>query len=174
VRRQATLRRLVSTAAALSITACAGGAGNGLAMRRDESLSVDPRPEVCTMEYLPACARLDSGEPKTYANACGACPDQAVVAQLKETVDLLNAIRPTVAMLMPDVAERFNVMQYAGDAEDWALASHEMHGIEHLLDVIQKVDSQKGSRAKGFIGEDLEHVDAAIEPLSTRRLPIGG
>ena len=34
----------------------------------------EPRPEVCTMDYNPACG--DNG--RTYSNACGACADAAV------------------------------------------------------------------------------------------------
>jgi len=39
----------------------------------------EPRPELCTMEYAPACARLESGSFRTYASACSACSDPAVV-----------------------------------------------------------------------------------------------
>lgn len=37
-----------------------------------------PRPQVCTMEYNPACATLTSGGQKEYASACNACADDAV------------------------------------------------------------------------------------------------
>ena len=87
----------------------------------------------------------------------------AEVAQLRKTVDMLNAIRPTITTLMPSVAERFHVMHFAGDAEDWALASHELLGIEHLLGVIQKVDPEKGAMAEGFLAPSLERIDAAID-----------
>ena len=40
----------------------------------------DPRPEVCTMEYAPVCARLESGGFRTYASGCSACADTAVVS----------------------------------------------------------------------------------------------
>lgn len=39
---------------------------------------VEPRPEVCTMEYVPVCATLASGGSRTYASACTACADPAV------------------------------------------------------------------------------------------------
>ena len=38
----------------------------------------DPRPELCTMEYAPACAELASGDRREYASACNACADTAV------------------------------------------------------------------------------------------------
>jgi hypothetical protein len=50
----------------------------------------DPRPQICTMDYTPVCATRDNGtrcattpcdntEMATYANACGACSDPAVI-----------------------------------------------------------------------------------------------
>ena len=42
----------------------------------------DPRPQVCTMEYAPACATLKSGGQKEYASGCNACADDAVAAYL--------------------------------------------------------------------------------------------
>ena len=43
-----------------------------------ETLCVDPRPQVCTMDYLPVCAALQDGTEATYPNACGACADTGV------------------------------------------------------------------------------------------------
>lgn len=39
----------------------------------------DPRPELCTMEYAPACGSLAAGGFRTYASGCNACADAAVV-----------------------------------------------------------------------------------------------
>jgi hypothetical protein len=38
----------------------------------------EPRPQACTMEYIPVCGHFYSGERKTYANACTACADPDV------------------------------------------------------------------------------------------------
>ena len=38
------------------------------------------RPEVCTMDYRPVCARDESGAKKEFGNACGACAQSEIVA----------------------------------------------------------------------------------------------
>jgi len=53
------------------------------AMDKDLVTCTDPRPQLCTMEYNPVCARLgegDKAEWKTYASGCSACGDAAVSA----------------------------------------------------------------------------------------------
>src|SRR5262245_15964444 len=53
----------------------------------EESLPVaggrcaDPRPQMCTREYRPACGLQRDGSRKTYGNACTACSDPEVVSQ---------------------------------------------------------------------------------------------
>ncbi len=53
----------------------------------------DPRPEICTQEYIPVCAAKDtsvrcvttpcpSTEKVTYGNACTACSDAKVVSHI--------------------------------------------------------------------------------------------
>ena len=41
----------------------------------------DPRPQMCTREYRPACGVQRGGSRKTYGNACSACADPDVVSQ---------------------------------------------------------------------------------------------
>ena len=41
----------------------------------------DPRPQMCTRDYRPACGLRRDGSRKTYGNACSACADPAVVTQ---------------------------------------------------------------------------------------------
>ena len=43
---------------------------------------VDPRPQVCTMEYNPVCATLMAGGTKQYSSGCNACADDAVSSYL--------------------------------------------------------------------------------------------
>jgi len=42
----------------------------------------DPRPQLCTMDYQPVCAKKSDGTYKTYANGCGACSDPDVIEYL--------------------------------------------------------------------------------------------
>jgi len=39
----------------------------------------NPRPEICTQDYIPVCGKLSSESHKTYSNACNACADLKVV-----------------------------------------------------------------------------------------------
>ncbi len=41
----------------------------------------DPRPQMCTKDYRPACGLLRDGTRKTYSNACSACSDPQVMTQ---------------------------------------------------------------------------------------------
>jgi hypothetical protein len=47
------------------------------ASRKELTACTDPRPEMCTMDYVPVCGRRGA-EWKTYPNACGACSDHEV------------------------------------------------------------------------------------------------
>lgn len=38
----------------------------------------EPRPLVCTMQFLPTCAVLGNGAHKEFASPCTACADTAV------------------------------------------------------------------------------------------------
>ena len=39
----------------------------------------DPRPQLCTLDYNPACGQRVTGEARTFGNACQACGDAAVI-----------------------------------------------------------------------------------------------
>ena len=70
----------LSVAAASVVAGCSSfSEGQGASAEADEFVQcTDPRPQVCTMDYLPVCGRLAGGKTKTYANGCGACADPAV------------------------------------------------------------------------------------------------
>ncbi|MDH3669971.1 MAG: hypothetical protein OES46_02255, partial [Gammaproteobacteria bacterium] len=90
----------------------------------------------------PAMADTDSKELQALTKEIGAL--RAEVAKLRKSVVSLQAIRPTLTTLMPDLAERFHVMHYAGEAGDWAVAGHELLGMKSLIDVAKQVDPEKG------------------------------
>ncbi len=46
-------------------------------------LCEEPRPQMCTREYLPVCGVQDNSLAKTYGNACTACAEQQVVYFIK-------------------------------------------------------------------------------------------
>jgi hypothetical protein len=39
----------------------------------------EQRPEICTQDYKPVCAKQKDGTHKTYSNGCTACSDQNVI-----------------------------------------------------------------------------------------------
>jgi hypothetical protein len=103
----------------------------------------------------------DSKQIEELANQVATLKDE--VAELSKVVASLKAIQPTITMLMPDFAERFHVMHYAGEAEDWAVAAHELQGLRHLVEVMQQVDPEKGAMVNGFLDANFNQLDAAIE-----------
>lgn len=73
-----------SMAAAMCLAALAGCAATPPATNTSDSASEltpckDPRPEICTMQYDPVCGVSESGDSKTYSNACAACSNRAVL-----------------------------------------------------------------------------------------------
>jgi len=75
------MRVLLTIAAALALTACGGSPAQEPEVLPGTQCT-DPRPQVCTMEYNPACAILVAGGTKQYASPCNACADDAVAAYL--------------------------------------------------------------------------------------------
>ena len=41
---------------------------------------VDPRPEICTMDYRPVCGQTSDGAKKLFSNGCGACADASIAS----------------------------------------------------------------------------------------------
>ncbi len=71
------MRMLTVVALVLWLSAC-----NGTTTPDSSSVEgiqcVDPRPQVCTMEYNPVCAVVSDGISKQYSSPCNACADDAV------------------------------------------------------------------------------------------------
>ncbi|MEE8211028.1 MAG: hypothetical protein V3T85_03790, partial [Acidiferrobacterales bacterium] len=72
------------------------------------------------LPFSPAMADSDSKEIQALTKEVRAL--RAEVAKLQKSVASLQVIRPTLTTLMPDYAERFHIMHYAGEAGDWAVA----------------------------------------------------
>jgi len=113
--------------------------------------------------YYPGVAMPDedSKQIQELANQVAALKEE--IDQLRKEVNSLKAAQPRVTMLMPNFAERLHVMHFAGEAEDWAVAAHELLGLKHLVEVMQEVDIEKGALANGFLDANFKQLDAAIE-----------
>ena len=108
-----------------------------------------------------AVADTDSKEVQAMTKQIAVLTDE--VARLLKAVRSLQAIQPTIASLMPEFSERFHVMHYAGEAEDWAVASHELFGLKRLIEIMKQVDPEKGSMVYGFLLKNFNDLDADIE-----------
>jgi len=85
------------------------------------------------------------------------------VRALREAVRSLQASRPTTTALMPDFAERFHVMHYAGEAGDWAVATHELLEMQRIMKVIGRVNPEYGEMMQAFMSPSFAELNAAIE-----------
>ena len=118
---------------------------------------------LAVLTYLPTTANTsqDMNENDVLRQQIQVLKNEVKVMQV--AIEALQATQPTVTMLMPDIAERFHVMHYAGEAEDWALAAHELEGMKGLISIMGQVDSVKGSMATGFLQQNFNQLDAAID-----------
>jgi len=86
------MRILTVVALGLSLSAC-----NGAATSRSSSSEgiacVDPRPQVCTMEYNLVCAVLGDSRSKQYSSPCNACADDAVESYVSGACFVENKLR---------------------------------------------------------------------------------
>ncbi len=62
----------------MTIVLLVSGCQSSSAQIENKLVCKDPRPEICTMNYLPVCGFDSSNSAKTYSNACGACSDKNV------------------------------------------------------------------------------------------------
>jgi hypothetical protein len=80
---------------------------------------------------------------------------QARIAMLEE--------RLTFTSFMPDFAERFHVMHRAGEAGDWAVASHELEELKRITRLSTAVDSEKGKLMQAMMKPSFEALENAIK-----------
>lgn len=72
------------SALALSGCVCLPSLDDDEAAAPEGTECTDPRPQICTMEYLPVCASLNDGSQRTYASGCSACADPEVQRYVAE------------------------------------------------------------------------------------------
>jgi len=85
------------------------------------------------------------------------------VRALREAVRTLKASQPTTTALMPDFAERFHVMHFAGEAGDWAVANHEFLEMQRIMKVIGRINPEYGQMMQGFLSPSFDELNAAME-----------
>lgn len=56
----------------------------------DLILCEEPRPQVCTREYDPVCAKLKDGEFRTASTGCTSCSDPEVVGYSKGACGIVS------------------------------------------------------------------------------------
>lgn len=95
--------------------------------------------------------------------------DAADIQALKAQIEALQArvkaleAQQTFTSFMPNLAERFHVMHRAGEAGDWAVASHELEEMKRITSLSPTVDKEKGQLMIGMMGLSYEALEEAIE-----------
>lgn len=69
----------------------------------------------------------------------------------------------TFTSFMPNFSERFHVMHRAGEAGDWAVASHELQEMKRLTRLSITIDGEKGQLMQGMMGPSFEALENAIK-----------
>jgi len=87
---------------------------------------------------------------------------ESQIEALQTRISALEA-RQSFASFMPDFAERFHVMHRASDAEDWAVASHELAQMKQLARLSTSIDPEKGQLLQAMMGPSFEALSAGIE-----------
>ena len=72
------------TTTLLAVVAMAEGKGSE---QKEFTACKEPRPQMCTREYRPVCAKRADGSMKTYSNGCTACTDPKVVGYYQGACD---------------------------------------------------------------------------------------
>lgn len=95
--------------------------------------------------------------------------DTSELKDLKRQVQALQArvkaleARQTFTSFMPNIAERFHVMHRAGEAGDWAVASHELEEIKRITSLSPTIDKEKGQLMLAMMGPSYGALEEAIE-----------
>lgn len=84
------------------------------------------------------------------------------VQALQERVSALESMT-TFTTFMPDFAERFHVMHRAGEAGDWAVASHELGEMQRMARLSRSIDGEKGRLLDSMMAPGFAALDDAIK-----------
>ena len=70
-------RALISLLMVLLLASCAASGDQEVA---DQAITqcLDPRPQICTLDYRPVCAILADGRREEFSNGCSACSNPEV------------------------------------------------------------------------------------------------
>jgi len=90
---------------------------------------------------------------------------QGQIEALQARIEQLEA-RHTFASFMPNVAERFHVMHRAGEAGDWAVASHELAEIKRITGLATASHAKNGKLMQSMMASSYDALDDAIEHSS--------
>ena len=83
------------------------------------------------------------------------------VETLRTRVSALESLT-TFTSFMPNFAERFHVMHHAGEAGDWAVASHELSEMQRMAVLSQSIDAEKGKLMKSMMAPSFDALEDAI------------
>ncbi len=84
------------------------------------------------------------------------------IEKLQGRVEALEAAR-SFASFMPNFSERFHVMHRAGEAGDWAVASHELAEIQRLSRLSVSINPERGELMEQMMRPRFEALEEAIE-----------
>jgi len=91
--------------------------------------------------------------------------------------ELLEALKPGVHTLMYEMAVRHSKLWFSGSAENWQLASYEVHEMEELAEFIQEHHPEYdgipvGALMEAMFLKPLETVEAAIKAQSKEQFEV--
>jgi len=109
---------------------------------------------VSMVAVCPLTAMADSA-------AAGTAALEQRISALEARIAALEAVQ-TFTSFMPNFAERFHVMHRAGEAGDWAVASHELAEMKRLSTLSTAIDAEKGKLMQGMMAPSFEELEAAI------------
>lgn len=109
---------------------------------------------VSMVAACPLTAMADSA-------AAGTAALEQRIGALEARIAALEAVR-TFTSFMPNFAERFHVMHQAGEAGDWAVASHELAEMKRLSAISTAIDADKGELMQRMMTPSFEQLEAAI------------